>query len=168
MEAALELRGITKRFGDLTANDHVDLTVRKGTVHAVIGENGAGKSTLMNVICGLYQPDEGELFVYGEKKRFKNPSEASRAGIGMVHQEFMLFPDLTVLDNIIMGYELKKGFLLDLDKARLKIEEICREYHFNIPLEAYVKDLPVSMLQQIEIVNIAESVSLFLMSLHRF
>lgn len=154
MEAALELRGITKRFGDLTANDHVDLTVRKGTVHAVIGENGAGKSTLMNVICGLYQPDEGELFVYGEKKRFKNPSEASRAGIGMVHQEFMLFPDLTVLDNIIMGYELKKGFLLDLDKARLKIEEICREYHFNIPLEAYVKDLPVSMLQQIEIVKI--------------
>lgn len=154
MELALELKGITKIFGKTVANDHVDLTVKKGTVHAIIGENGAGKSTLMNIICGLYQADDGELYVYGEKKNFKNPSEASRAGIGMVHQEFMLFSELTVLDNIIMGYEPKKGLMIDRSNARKNIENICSQYHFNIPLDAYIKDLPVSMLQQIEIVKI--------------
>ena len=108
MDFVLELKGITKRFGSLTANDKISLSVRKGTVHAVIGENGAGKSTLMNVISGLYRPDEGELFVHGKKMDFRNPNHASRAGIGMVHQEFMLFPELSVLDNIMMGYEKRR------------------------------------------------------------
>lgn len=155
MDFVLELKGITKRFGSLTANDRISLSVRKGTVHAVIGENGAGKSTLMNVISGLYQPDEGELFVHGKKVDFKNPNDASRAGIGMVHQEFMLFPELTVLDNIMMGYEKKKwGIFLNREAARRHVEDICREYHFNIPLDELVQNLSVSMLQQVEIVKI--------------
>lgn len=155
MDFVLELKGITKRFGSLTANDKISLSVRKGTVHAVIGENGAGKSTLMNVISGLYRPDEGELFVHGKKMDFRNPNHASRAGIGMVHQEFMLFPELSVLDNIMMGYEKRRwGIFLNRDKARRKVEDICEEYHFNIPLDERVQDLSVSMLQQVEIVKI--------------
>ncbi|MDO5406229.1 MAG: ABC transporter ATP-binding protein [Eubacteriales bacterium] len=155
MEYILELKGITKRFGSLTANDKINLAVRKGTVHAVIGENGAGKSTLMNVISGLYRPDEGELFVRKKKVSFRNPSDASRAGIGMVHQEFMLFPELTVLDNIMMGYEKRKmGLFLDKKMIRKQVETICEEYHFNIPLDEVVQDLSVSMLQQVEIVKI--------------
>ena len=139
MDFVLELKGITKRFGSLTANDKISLSVRKGTVHAVIGENGAGKSTLMNVISGLYRPDEGELFVHGKKMDFRNPNHASRAGIGMVHQEFMLFPELSVLDNIMMGYEKRRwGIFLNRDKARRKVEDICEEYHFNIPLDERV------------------------------
>ena len=155
MDFVLELKGIPKRFGSLTANDKISLSVRKGTVHAVIGENGAGKSTLMNVISGLYRPDEGELFVHGKKMDFRNPNHASRAGIGMVHQEFMLFPELSVLDNIMMGYEKRRwGIFLNRDKARRKVEDICEEYHFNIPLDERVQDLSVSMLQQVEIVKI--------------
>ena len=155
MDFVLELKGITKRFGSLTANDKISLSVRKGTVHAVIGENGAGKSTLMNVISGLYRPDEGELFVHGKKMDFRNPNHASRAGIGMVHQEFMLFPELSVLDNIMMGYETRRwGIFLNRDKARRRVEAICEEYHFNIPLDEQVQDLSVSMLQQVEIVKI--------------
>ena len=154
MEYVLELKGITKRFGPLTANERIDLAVKKGTVHSVIGENGAGKSTLMNVISGLYRPDEGELFVRGKRMRFKNPNEASQAGIGMVHQEFMLFPELTVLDNVMMGYEKRKGIFLDRKAAKKQVETICREYHFNISLEEKVQNLSVSMLQQVEIVKI--------------
>lgn len=155
MESVLELKGITKRFGTLTANDKIDLAVKKGTVHAVIGENGAGKSTLMNVISGLYRPDEGQLYVHGKKVNFKSPNDASKAGIGMVHQEFMLFPELSVLDNIMMGYEKKKiGIFLDKKAVRSEVEMICGEYHFNIPLDELVQNLSVSMLQQVEIVKI--------------
>lgn len=155
MDFVLELKGITKRFGSLVANDRINLSVRKGTVHAVIGENGAGKSTLMNVISGLYRPDEGELSVHGKKVDFRNPNDASRAGIGMVHQEFMLFPELSVLDNIMMGYEKRKwGIFLNRETARRHVEDICREYRFNIPLDELVQDLSVSMLQQVEIVKI--------------
>lgn len=155
METVLELKGITKRFGTFSANQKIDLKVRKGTVHAVIGENGAGKSTLMNMISGLLKPDEGSITVRGKQVFFKNPSDASHAGIGMVHQEFMLFPELTVLDNIMLGYERVKGMVvLDTEGARRKIVQICEEYHFNIPLDQYVRDLSVSMLQQVEIVKI--------------
>lgn len=155
MDVVLELKGITKRFGSLTANDRISLSVQKGSVHAIIGENGAGKSTLMHVISGLYRPDEGEVFVHGKKADFKNPSDASRAGIGMVHQEFMLFPELSVLDNLMMGYEKRKwGMFLNRKAARRQAEELCREYYFNIPLDERVENLSVSMLQQVEIVKI--------------
>ncbi len=155
MDVVLELKGITKRFGRLTANDRISLSVQKGSVHAIIGENGAGKSTLMHVISGLYRPDEGEVFVHGKKADFKNPSDASRAGIGMVYQEFMLFPELSVLDNLMMGYEKRKwGMFLNRKAARRHAEELCQEYHFNIPLDEQVENLSVSMLQQVEIVKI--------------
>ena len=101
----LELRGITKRFGDLVANDHIDLTVEPGEIHALLGENGAGKSTLMNVLYGLLQPDEGEILVDGAPIKIKGPSDAIAAGIGMVHQHFMLVPVFTVAENIMLGAE---------------------------------------------------------------
>lgn len=155
MEPCLTLTGITKRFGALTANNNIDLSVEKGTVHAVIGENGAGKSTLMNIISGIHQPDEGQIFIDGKRVKFRNATDASKAGIGMVHQEFMLFPELSVLDNIMMGYE-KRGAvgIIQRKKTRLAVEEICHTYGFKLPLDATVAGLPVSVLQQIEIVKI--------------
>ncbi len=108
----LELRGITKRFGDLVANDSIDLVVEPGEIHALLGENGAGKSTLMNVLYGLYQPDEGEILVDGEPLAFAGPGDAMRAGIGMVHQHFMLIPVFTVAENVELGHERTRfGFL---------------------------------------------------------
>ena len=130
----LELRGICKNFGALAANKNIDLKVRRGTVHAIIGENGAGKSTLMNIISDIYQADAGDILLNGEKVVFKGPMDACAHGIGMVYQEFMLFPDLTVLDNIMMGFEKRRGgIFIDRKKTRAAIEEICRTYHFNIP-----------------------------------
>src|SRR5206468_10742903 len=99
----LELRGITKRFGSLTANDHVDLVVQPGEIHALLGENGAGKSTLMNVLYGLYEPDEGEILIDDQPARFRGPGDAMAAGIGMVHQHFMLIPVFTVTENVMLG-----------------------------------------------------------------
>lgn len=155
MENILEVRNVTKRFGSLVANKNVSMCVQEGTTHAIIGENGAGKSTLMNMIAGVLRPTEGEIFVRGEKVTIKNPNEAGKYGIGMVHQEFMLFSQLTVLENIIMGYECKKfGCFLDKKKARKEIEEICQKYQFSVPLDALVGDLPVSMMQQVEIVKV--------------
>src|SRR5262252_3911542 len=105
----LELRGITKRFGDLVANDHIDLVVEPGEIHALLGENGAGKSTLMNVLYGLLQPDSGEILVDGQPLNIHRPSDAIAAGIGMVHQHFMLIPVFTVADNVILGAEATRG-----------------------------------------------------------
>ena len=105
----LELKGITKRFGALVANDHIDLTVEPGEIHALLGENGAGKSTLMNVLYGLYAPDEGELLIDGRPVHFGGPGDAIKAGIGMVHQHFMLIPVFTVAENIALGHEETKG-----------------------------------------------------------
>src|SRR6185437_11590305 len=115
----LELRGITKRFGDLVANDHIDITVEPGEVHALLGENGAGKSTLMNQLYGLLQPDEGEILVDGEAKVFRSPRDAIAAGIGMVHQHFMLVPVFTVAENIALGAEQTRGGVLGvIDRRR--------------------------------------------------
>ena len=108
MPPVLELRGITKRFPGVLANDHIDLTLEKGQVLALLGENGAGKSTLMNILYGLYQPDEGEIFINGEKAEIHSPSDAIARGIGMVHQHFMLVPVFTVTENVMLGEEATK------------------------------------------------------------
>ena len=155
MGAYLELRGISKFFGSFVANDKIDLSVEKGTIHAIVGENGAGKSTLMNVLSGIYSPDEGEILIDGQVKHFPSPIAASRAGIGMVYQEFMLFPELSVLDNIIMGYEKTScPGVIDRKASEAAVEEICREYSFHIPLDVKVSLLPVAVLQQVEIVKV--------------
>lgn len=155
MSVALELKGVTKRFGALVANNSIDLTVKKGSIHAVIGENGAGKSTLMNIIAGIHKMDAGEILLNGKPVIFHSANDASRHGIGMVHQEFMLFPELSVLENIIMGFECRKGgIFLDKKAARKKIQDICDKYHFSIPLDKPVQGQPVAMLQQIEIVKV--------------
>lgn len=155
MSAYLELKGISKFFGNFVANDKINLSVEKGTIHAIVGENGAGKSTLMNVLSGIYRPDEGTISIDGKAVYFPSPIAASKAGIGMVYQEFMLFPDLTVLDNIIMGYEQASlPGIVDRKKSQKAVEAICEEYSFNIPLGAKVSLLPVAMLQQIEIVKV--------------
>ena len=116
---SLELRGITKRFGSLTANDAIDLAVGDGEIHAILGENGAGKSTLMNVVYGLLQPDEGSISVDGKEITIHSPLDALAAGIGMVHQHFMLIPVFTVAENIVLGHEKVKGLgFLDLESAK--------------------------------------------------
>ena len=117
----LELKGISKYFPGVIANDHIDLRIKGGRVHAIIGENGAGKSTLMNIIAGSYFPDTGEIFLNGEKIELHSPGDAVKHGIGMVFQEFMLFPGLSILENIIMGAEPQKGCFIDQKKARESI-----------------------------------------------
>lgn len=155
MSAYLELKGISKFFGNFIANDKIDLSVEKGTIHAIVGENGAGKSTLMNVLSGIYRPDEGTISIDGKIVHFPSPIAASKAGIGMVYQEFMLFPELSVLDNIIIGYEQTSlPGMIDRKKSQKAVEAICEEYSFNIPLGTKVSLLPVAMLQQIEIVKV--------------
>ncbi|PFG31946.1 ABC transporter ATP-binding protein [Paramicrobacterium agarici] len=150
----LELRGITKRFGSLTANDHIDLVVEPGEIHCLLGENGAGKSTLMNVLYGLYQADEGEILLDDEVQHFSGPGDAMRAGIGMVHQHFMLIPVFTVAENVMLGHEATKfGGALDLAAARKKVLEISDRFGFNVDPDALVEDLPVGVQQRVEIIK---------------
>jgi simple sugar transport system ATP-binding protein len=150
----LELRGVTKRFGALVANDHIDLTVEPGQIHALLGENGAGKTTLMNVLYGLSQPDEGELFLDGKPMRFHSPADAIKAGIGMVHQHFMLVPVFTVAENVTLGVERTKALgLLDRKRARRDVLELSRKYGLEVDPDAYVEDLPVGTQQRVEIIK---------------
>jgi simple sugar transport system ATP-binding protein len=154
MAYALELKNITKIFGNLIANDSINLTVEKGSVHAIVGENGAGKSTLMNIVTAMHKPDAGEIYLHGNRVEFKDPMDATRHGIGMVHQEFMLFRDFTVWENIITGFEERRlGVFVSAQKSRKRIGEICKNYNFNIPFDAVVNNLPVAVLQQVEIVK---------------
>lgn len=151
---SLELRGITKRFGSLTANDAIDLAVGDGEIHAILGENGAGKSTLMNVVYGLLQPDEGTISVDGKEITIHSPLDALAAGIGMVHQHFMLIPVFTVVENIVLGHEKTKGLgALDLESARKEILRVSAEYNFEIDPDALVEDLPVGLQQRVEIIR---------------
>ncbi|MGA5301528.1 ABC transporter ATP-binding protein [Nucisporomicrobium flavum] len=149
----LELRGITKRFGDLVANDHIDLTVEPGEVHALLGENGAGKSTLMNQLYGLLQPDEGEIVVDGVARTFRSPRDAIAAGIGMVHQHFMLVPVFTVAENIALGAEKTRAGFLDRRRARREVLEVSERYGLPVDPDALVENLPVGAQQRVEIVK---------------
>ncbi|MFB6609628.1 ABC transporter ATP-binding protein [Agromyces sp. NPDC056379] len=150
----LELRGITKRFGSLVANDHIDLTVEAGEIHCLLGENGAGKSTLMNVLYGLYQADEGEVLLDDEVVHFAGPGDAMAAGIGMVHQHFMLIPVFTVAENVMLGHEATKaGGILDLATARARVREISDRFGFDVDPDALVDDLPVGVQQRVEIIK---------------
>jgi ABC-type uncharacterized transport system ATPase subunit len=150
----LELRGITKRFGALVANDHIDLTVEPGEIHCLLGENGAGKSTLMNVLYGLLQADEGEILIDDVPQHFSGPGDAMRAGIGMVHQHFMLIPVFTVAENLMLGHEETKfGGRLDLPTARQKVREIASRFGFDIDPDALIEDLPVGVQQRVEIIK---------------
>ena len=151
---SLELRGITKRFGSLTANDSIDLAVGNGEIHAILGENGAGKSTLMNIVYGLLSPDEGTISVDGQVVTIDSPLDALAAGIGMVHQHFMLIPVFTVAENIVLGHEKTKGpGLLDLEAARKEILRVSAEFNFDINPDALVEDLPVGLQQRVEIIR---------------
>ncbi len=150
---ALEVRNITKRFPGVIANDHVDFNLKKGEIHGLLGENGAGKSTLMNVIYGLYTPDEGEFYIDGKEAEINNPNDAINSGIGMVHQHFMLVPVFTVVENIILGSEVTRGPTLDLRRARREVREISKEYGLEVDPDAVVEDLSVGIQQRVEIVK---------------
>jgi general nucleoside transport system ATP-binding protein len=150
----LELRAITKRFGSLTANDAVDLVVEPGEIHGLLGENGAGKSTLMNVLYGLYQPDEGEILIDDQPVVFKGPGDAMSAGIGMVHQHFMLIPVFTVTENVMLGHEqVNPAGFLNRRRARRQVIEISKRYGLDVPPDALVADLPVGVQQRVEILK---------------
>jgi len=150
----LELRNITKRFGTLTANDNISLTLEPGEIHSLLGENGAGKSTLMNVLYGLLQPDEGQILIDDQPVKFNGPGDAMAAGIGMVHQHFMLIPVFTVAENVVLGNEpTSKIGGLDLDKARELVKEISDRFGFEIDPDAKIQDLPVGAQQRVEIIK---------------
>ena len=151
---ALQARGITKRFPSVLANDKIDLDLAPGEIHALLGENGAGKSTLMNVLYGLYTPDEGQLFVRGRQVHFGGPNDAIAAGIGMVHQHFMLIPPLTVTENIMLGGESTiGGFVLNRRAAAARIRQLARDYGLQIDPDARVEDLTVGLQQRVEILK---------------
>ncbi len=149
----LQLRGITKRFGSLVANDHIDLDIRPGEIHCLLGENGAGKSTLMNVLYGLLQADEGEITVDGHPLHLTNPKQAMAAGIGMVHQHFMLVEVFTVAENIALGREAGTAGMLDMKSAKQHVRELCDRYRMAVDPDAIVESLPVGIQQRVEILK---------------
>jgi simple sugar transport system ATP-binding protein len=151
---SLELRGITKTFGSLTANDSINLRVETGQIHAILGENGAGKSTLMNIVYGLLKADSGEILVDEKLVDISEPSDALSAGIGMVHQHFMLIPVFTVAENIILGHEKSSKFgVIDIDAARLAIRKVSKDFGFEVDPDAIVESLPVGIQQKVEIIR---------------
>jgi len=149
--AGLQLRSITKRFGTFVANDAVNLDVHPGEIHCLLGENGAGKSTLMNVLYGLLQPDGGEIVIDGAPQHFANPRQAMAAGIGMVHQHFMLVEVFTIAENMILGRE--PGLLVDINAARAKVRELSARYNLPVDPDAVIEDLPVGIQQRVEILK---------------
>lgn len=149
----LELHGIAKQFPGVLANDHIDLDLQKGEVHALLGENGAGKSTLMNILYGLYHPDEGEIRINGKAVRIHSPREAIDTGIGMVHQHFMLIPVMTVAENIVLATEPRNGPFLDLDEAKRRVAELSRRFGLAVRPEARIEAISVGMQQRVEILK---------------
>ena len=151
---AVQMHDITIKFGSYTALDQVQLDVKKGSIHAVLGENGAGKTTLMNILYGLYQANGGDIYLYGEKVEMKNPNVAIAHGIGMVHQHFMLVDNFTVTQNIILGHETTKaGGVVDLKKAREEVMGIVKKYGLEVDPDAYISDISVGMQQRVEILK---------------
>ena len=152
-ELLVEMRGITKRFPGVIANDDVNFGVKAGEIHALLGENGAGKSTLMNILYGIYQPDEGAIYVRGKKVTIRSPKDAIRLGIGMVHQHFMLIPSLTVTENIVLGLRTPKEPFLDLNWAEKKIESLSKQYGLKVDPKAKIWQLSVGEQQRVEILK---------------
>ncbi|AAG19337.1 ABC transporter ATP-binding protein [Halobacterium salinarum] len=152
---SISLSGITKRFPGVVANDDVTLTVEEGTVHALLGENGAGKTTLMNVLYGLYEPDEGTVSVDGTERAFDSPRDAIDAGIGMIHQHFMLVDSMTVAENVVLGNEPRKwrGLRVDREAARAAVDDLCDRYGFDVDPTARVADVSVGVQQRVEILK---------------
>ena len=150
---SIELKGITKKFGALIANDAIDLKVARGEIHAILGENGAGKSTLMNIVYGLVNADSGKIFVEDKEVIINEPADALKYGIGMVHQHFMLIPVFTVAENIALGREQSKGGFLSLDEVKKKIKLLAEEFKFDIDPDALIEDLPVGVQQRVEIIK---------------
>lgn len=150
----IEMKEIVKKFGDFTANDHVNLTVHKGEVHAILGENGAGKSTLMNVLYGLYRPTSGTIAINGREVVLTSPKHAIELGIGMVHQHFMLIQPFTVTENIVLGVEPKKGIVLDKAEARKRVVELSEKYGMKVDPDAKIEDISVGMQQRVEILKV--------------
>ena len=149
----LRLEHITKRFPGVLACDDISLSVGKHEVLALVGENGAGKTTLMNIVMGLYQADEGSMFINGEKVSFKSPNDAFAYGIGMVHQQYMLVPNMTVLENIALGMKDSWHFTVDLSSVRKRIEEISDHYGLKVDPDAFVWQLSVGEQQRVELVK---------------
>ncbi len=150
----LEIKGLTRRFGTFTANDSIDLTVEPGEIHCLLGENGAGKSTLMNMLYGLLEPTEGEIRVDGQPVHFRSPADAIAAGIGMVHQHFMLVPVFTVAENVMLGREQTRGLgVLDRRRAAAVVRELSERYRLAVDPDALVEDLPVGVQQRVEILK---------------
>ena len=149
----LEMRGITKRFPGVLANQQVDFDVRSGEVHALLGENGAGKSTLMKVLYGMYSPDEGEIWLNGKQARISSPMDAIQAGIGMIHQHFMLVETLTVAENVALGLPSSRGILTDLDRVSERIQELGEIYGLKVDPSAYIWQLSVGQQQRVEIIK---------------
>ena len=153
MSFAIELKNISKSFPGVIANDDVSLAIEPGEIHALVGENGAGKTTLMNILYGLYQPDEGEIFINGESRSFNSPLDAIASGLGMVHQHFMLFPNLTVVENIIYGMEPEKAGLIDIKLARKEVMQLSKKFNLAVNPDAKIEDLPVGVRQRVEILK---------------
>ncbi|WP_053362180.1 ABC transporter ATP-binding protein [Bacillus sp. FJAT-27251] len=153
MSYVVEMLNIRKEFPGIVANDNISLSLRKGEIHALLGENGAGKSTLMGVLFGMYQPEKGVIKVDGKEVRITNPNVANRLGIGMVHQHFKLVDNFTVTENIILGSEPVKGMVLDIDSAAKKIAELSKHYGLNVDPHAKIEDISVGMQQRVEIMK---------------
>lgn len=154
MDKVVEMKGITKIFPGTIANENVDFELRRGEIHVLLGENGAGKTTLMNILYGLYQPEGGEVYIKGQKVKLKNPKDAIKLGIGMVHQHFMLVNNFTVTENIILGQEPKKGSLkIDIEKAEKETKELADKYGFSISPNDIIEDITVGQQQKVEILK---------------
>ncbi|NOU99826.1 ABC transporter ATP-binding protein [Paenibacillus planticolens] len=152
-QTVVEMRGITKRFPGIVANDSISFQVKKGEIHALLGENGAGKSTLMNILFGLYEPDEGEILINEQKVDIKDPKKAIELGIGMIHQHFMLVEPYSVVQNIILGTEPTKGVTIDYAQAVRKVEELSAKYGLQVEPHQLIKDISVGMQQRVEILK---------------